>query len=134
MKKQLIASIRANRFLLVTRFETILLGAYFITNAFQFARPDLLNTLASHIDDPPFAVGLIIIGTFMALVALFDLAPLTKWCYGIGECVWFIYTLSFWLQDYEIHGHVNLLTYLMLVVTIRIALEAWAGGEPDGVD
>ncbi|ORJ53917.1 hypothetical protein LBR_08280 [Levilactobacillus brevis] len=123
------SNVRKNRFLLVTALETILLGAYFIANSFRFGAPDLFNTVASHIDDPPFAAADIVVGTVVLVAALYDIRPLIKWCYVAATCVWTLYAMAFLLQNIEMMGHpfAHLDCWLMFAVAGRTILEAWAG-------
>lgn len=118
-----------NRFLLLTGLETIILGMYFVTRSFVFMRPDFLNTLASHVDDPPFATFLIVIGAFCTFTALFDIQPMIRWCYGIAEFIWTVYALAFLLQDIEFNGHIGIATWLMFFIAIRTLFESWAGDD-----
>lgn len=122
-------NVQRNRFLLITAIETIFLGTYFIINSFRFARPDFFNSVASHIDDPPFAAGVIVIGTVILMAALFDIRPLIRWCYVGATAVWTIYGLAFLLQNLEMFGHpmAHLDCWLMFAVATRVILEAWAG-------
>lgn len=122
-------NVRKNRFLLVTALETILLGAYFIVNSFRFGAPDIFNTVASHIDDPPFAAADIIVGTAVLVAALYDIRPLVRWGYVATTCVWMVYGMAFLLQNIEVMGHPfgHLDCWLMFAVAARIILESWAG-------
>lgn len=122
-------NVRRNRFLLITAVETIFLGTYFIINSFRFARPDFFNTLASHIDDPPFAAADIVIGTVILMAALFNIRILIRWCYVGATAVWTIYGFAFLLQNIEMFGHplAHLDCWLMFAVAARVILEAWAG-------
>lgn len=113
----------------MTAIETILLGAYFIVNSFRFARPDFLNTVASHLDDPPFAVADIVVGTAILVAAIYDIRPLVRWGYVGATCVWTVYGMAFLLQNIEVMGHpfAHLDCWLMFAVAARVCLEAWAG-------
>lgn len=122
-------NVRKNRFLLITAIEMILLGAYFIVNSFRFGAPDIFNTVASRIDDPPFAAAVIIIGTAILVASLYDIRPLIRWGHVAATCVWTVYGMAFLLQNIELLGHpfAHLDCWLMFAVAARIILEAWAG-------
>ncbi|WP_223877136.1 hypothetical protein [Lactiplantibacillus pingfangensis] len=123
--------IRKNYSLLITGVEIIMLGAFFVANSLRFDRPDLLNSLASHIDDPPFASIDIIVGTIIVMVAYFDIHHLIKWCYAGAAFIWTIYGFAFMLQNVEVMGHAfrRLDCWLMFGIAIRVILESWAGGR-----
>jgi len=122
-------NVRKNRFLLITAIEMILLGAYFIVNSFRFGAPDIFNTVASRIDDPPFAAAVIIIGTAILVASLYDIRPFIRRGYVAATCVWTVYGMAFLLQNIELLGHpfAHLDCWLMFAVAARIILEAWAG-------
>jgi len=120
---------KLNRSLLMSGIETIMLGAYFVANSFRFARPDFFNTVASHIDDPPFATIAIILGTATVIVSFYNIRPLLSWCYITLTFVWMVYASAFLLQNIELWGHpfARLDCWLMYAVAARLIYEAWAG-------
>ncbi|WDQ20857.1 hypothetical protein PTW40_14220 [Lactiplantibacillus plantarum] len=122
---------KKNYSILMTGVEIVMIGAFFVANTFRFKRPDLLNSLASHIDDPPFATINIIIGTVIVMVAIFDIRPLIKWCYAVAAFIWTIYGLAFMLQNIEVMGHPfgRLDCWLMFAIAGRVILESWAGDD-----
>lgn len=115
--------------IIVTGTEIIMIGAFFIANSFRFARPDLFNTVASHIDDPPFATVDIIIGTVIIVAAVYDIRPLLRWSYPVAAFIWVAYGLAFMLQNIELIGHpfARLDCWLMFAIAARVIIESWAG-------
>lgn len=120
---------RKNYSLLVTGVEIIMLGAFFVANSFRFARPDILSSVASHIDDPPFATIDIIIGTVIVMSAWFNIRPLIKWCYASAAFIWMLYGCAFMLQNIDMMGHPfgRIDCWLMFAIAGRVILESWAG-------
>ena len=125
-------NIKHNRSLLTSGLETIMIGVYFIANSFRFNRPDFFNSMASHIDDPPFAAIAIILGTIATLSAIYDIKSLVNRCYVILTFVWIVYAVAFMIQNIELFGHpfARLDCWLMFAVAGRIILDAWAGDTP----
>ena len=122
-------NLKLNRSLLMSGLETVMIGVYFVVNSFRFTRPDFFNSLASHIDDPPFATVLIILGTITVIVAIYNIRPLISWCFVVLTFVWIVYALVFLLQNIELWGHpfARLDCWLMFAVAGRLIFDAWAG-------
>lgn len=117
--------------IIVTGAEIIMLGAFFIANNFRFARPDIFSSLASHIDDPPFATIDIVVGTVIVVAAIYDIRPLLRWSYPVAAFIWMAYGLAFMLQNIEMMGHPfgRLDCWLMFAIAARVIIESWAGDE-----
>ncbi|WPC20851.1 hypothetical protein N6G96_05950 [Pediococcus inopinatus] len=123
--------IKRNRFLFWRGVESLSLGSFFLSNAFVFARPDFINSIASHLDDPPFATLLILVGSFTVFVAMFNERQFFSICLALNEGIWVIYFIAFAIQDFEARGHMftSIGTVLSFMVAIQIMAEAFWGGD-----
>ena len=123
--------IKQNRFLLWRGIESLLLGYFFMSNPFIFVRPDFINSIAAHLDDPPFATLLILVGSLTIFVAVFNEREFFSICLATNEGIWVIYFIAFAIQDFETHGHVfaSIGTILSFMVGIQIMAEAFWGGD-----
>ncbi|MFO1557166.1 hypothetical protein ABC399_16095 [Lactiplantibacillus plantarum] len=118
-----------NHSVLANGIELIMLGAFFIVNSFRFDRPDFFNMIATHLDDPPFTVVLIIAGTICVMAAVFNRSGLLRWCLIGSTFIWMIYGCAFLIKNIELWGSAvsNLDCWFMFAVALRTILAAWAG-------
>lgn len=97
-------NLRQNHSVLANGMELIMLGAFFVVNSFRFDHPDVLNMIATHLDDPPFSVVLIIAGTICVMAVVYNVRYLLRWCLVGSAFIWTIYGYAFLLKNIELTG------------------------------
>lgn len=125
----MLKNLKRNHSVLANGIELIILGSFFIVNSFRFNRPDFFNMIATHLDDPPFTVVLIIAGTICVMVAILNIHYLLRWCLIGSTFIWTIYGCAFLIKNLELWGSAfsNLDCWFMFAVALRTILDAWAG-------
>lgn len=127
----MLKNLKRNHSVLANGIELIILGSFFIVNSFRFNRPDFFNMIATHLDDPPFTVVLIIFGSYCVFVSIMNMKKLLKWCLIFSTFVWTVYGGAFLIKNIELWGSPfsNLDCWFMFAVAMRTILDAWAGDE-----
>jgi len=122
-------NLKQNHSVLANGMELIMLGAFFVVNSFRFDHPDVLNMVATHLDDPPFSVVLVIAGTICVMAVVYNVRYLLRWCLVGSAFIWTIYGCAFLLKNIELTGSAfsNLDCWFMFAVALRTILDAWAG-------
>jgi len=122
-------NLKQNHSILANGIELIMLGAFFVVNSFRFDHPDVLNMVATHLDDPPFSVVLIVAGTICVMAAVYNVRHLLRWCLVGSAFIWTIYGCAFLLKNFELAGSAfsNLDCWFMFAVAMRTILDSWAG-------
>lgn len=125
--------LKKNHFWLLTGMETFALGLLFITNNNYIDKPPSAPLFITNVDDPPFAIALIIIGAYVMFSCFDYLHESNK-----GLIVFLLlFVWTFYLVIFSIHDFTSPIfipkftTIFILFIVIRILFEAFWSNPND---
>lgn len=125
--------LKKNRFWFLTGMETFALGLLFIANENFIDRPPNAPQFIASVDDPPFAISLIIIGLYV-MFSCFDTLH-----HSVKDIIVFLllFVWTFYLIVFSIHDFTSQVfipkftTIFILFIVVRILFEAFWSNPND---
>jgi len=119
--------LKRNHFWFLTGMETFALGLLFASNANFIDRPPTTPPFIASVDDPPFAIALILVGLY-TMFSCFDVLH-----HSTKDVITFIllFVWTFYLVIFSIHDFTSpvfmpkFTTVFILFIVIRILFEAF---------
>ena len=119
--------LKQNHFWFLTGAETFTLGLIFIFSGNFIDRPPNAPGLITNVDDPPFAIALILVGLY-TMFACFDILHHSR-----KELITFVllFVWTFYLVIFSIHDFTSPIfmpkftTIFILFIVVRILFEAF---------